>query len=54
MYGRGSRVTPCFQELCHVGPMFSYNPEVKKSIEICPLGNQPLLKARFHTALKAK
>ena len=35
--------------------MFGYYPEVEKSIAICPLGDQPRLKARFHAAgLKVK
>ena len=50
MYGRGSCVTPYFKELCHAVPMFGYYPEVKKSIAICPLGNQRCLKAMFLVA----
>jgi hypothetical protein len=50
MHGQGSRVAPCFQELCRAGPMFGYYPEVEKSIVICPLGDQPCLKVRFHAA----
>ena len=35
--------------------MFGYYPEVEKSIAICPLGNQPRLKAMFLAAdLKVK
>ena len=55
MHGRGSRVAPCFQELCRAGPMFGYYPEFGKSIAICLLGDQLRLKMRFHEAgLKVK
>ena len=55
IHGPSSRVAPCFKELCCVGPMFGYYPEVKKLIATCPLGNQSRLKAMFLVAdLKIK
>ena len=55
MHGCCSRVASCFKELCYVGPIFRYYPEVKKLIAISLLADQPCLKARFLAAdLKVK
>ena len=50
MYGQGSRVVPCLQELCRTAPMFGYYPEVEKLIAIYPLDDQPRLKAMLLAA----
>ena len=55
MYGQGPHVVPCFRELCRMGTVFYYYPEVEQLIAICPLGDQPRPKAMFLAAdLKAK